>query len=61
MRSGWTYFEQVPIEEAETVLRRAAVLAEEPQKTLVPFRAPSRQAAEEFLSQQKGNPHQGQP
>ena len=60
MRSGWTYFEQVSIEEAETVLRRAAVLAEELQKTAVPFQAPSRHDAEEFLKQQQGNPPQGQ-
>jgi len=40
MRSRKTYFEQIPIEEAETVLRWAAAVAEELEKTPAPVPAP---------------------
>jgi hypothetical protein len=61
MRLGKTYFEQVPIEEAETVLRWARARAEELEKTPAPFQAPGRQAAEESLKEQESNPFKRQP
>jgi hypothetical protein len=54
MRGEKTYFEQVPIDEAEAVLRREAALAEELGKTPAPF-------TEEFLMQQESNPSKAQP
>ena len=60
MRRGGTYFEQVPIGEAETVLRRAAALIEEQEKTPAPLQAPKQQPAGELLKQQEDDPSQGQ-
>ena len=60
MRNRETYFEQVPIAIVETVLRRAAALAEELEKTPAPVSAPGRQAVEEILKQQESTPSKGQ-
>jgi hypothetical protein len=61
MRNRETYFEQVPIEIVETVLRQAATLAEELEKTPAPVPSPGRQAVEELLKQQGNTPSKGQP
>ena len=61
MRSRKTYFEQVPIEEAETVLRWAAAVAEEREKTPAPVPAPGREAVDKLLKKQENNPSKGQP
>ncbi len=61
MRNRETYFEQVPIEMVETVLRQAATLAEELEKAPAPISAPGRQAVEELLEQQESTPSKGQP
>jgi len=53
MRNRETYFEQVPIEMVETVLRQAAALAEELEKGPAPVPALERQAVEELLKQQE--------
>ena len=60
MRNRETYFEQVPIEMVETVLRQAAALAEELEKTPAPVPALERQAVEELLNQQESTPSKGQ-
>ena len=60
MRNRETYFEQVPIEIVETVLRQAAALAEELEKTPAPVPALERQAVEELLNQQESTPSKGQ-
>ena len=54
MRNRETYFEQVPIAIVETVLRRAAALAEL-EKTPAPVPL-GRQAVEELLKQQESTP-----
>jgi hypothetical protein len=56
MRNRETYFEQVPIEMVETVLRQAAALAEELAKGPAPVPALERQAVEELLKQQESTP-----
>jgi hypothetical protein len=56
MRNRETYFEQVPIEMVETVLRQAAALAEELEKGPEPVPALERQAVEELLKQQESTP-----
>ena len=56
MRSRETYFEQVPIEIVETVLRQAVALAEELEKTPAPVPALERQAVEKLLQQQESTP-----
>lgn len=61
MRNRGTYFEQVPIEIAETVLRQAAALAEELEETPAPVPTLGRQAVEELLRQQESNPSKGRP
>lgn len=61
MRNRETYFEQVPIAIVETVLRQAAALAEELEKTPAPVPAPGRQAVEELLKQQESTPSKGKP
>ena len=61
MRYRETYFEQVPIAIVETVLRQAAALAEELEKTPAPVPAPGRQAVEEILKQQESTPSKEQP
>jgi len=59
MRNRETYFEQVPIAIVETVLRRAAALAEL-EKTPAPVPL-GRQAVEELLKQQESTPSKWQP
>jgi len=61
MRNRETYFEQVPIAMVETVLRQAAALAEELEKTPAPVTALGRQAVEELLKQPESFPSKGQP
>jgi len=61
MRNRETYFEQVPIEIVETVLRQTAAVAEEPEKTPASVPALERQALEELLQQQENTPSKGQP
>ena len=61
MRNRETYFEQVPIAIVETVLRQAAALAEELEKTPAPVPALERQAIEELLDQQESTPSKGRP
>jgi len=61
MRNRETYFEQVPIEIVETVLRQAAALAEELEKTPASVPALERQAMEELLNQQESTPSKGRP
>ena len=61
MRNRETHFEQVPIEVAETVLRQAAAIAEELEKTPAPVPALGRHAVEELLKQQESTPSKGQP
>ena len=56
MRNRETYFEQVPIETVETVLRQAAAVAEELEKTSAPVPALERQATEGSLKQQESTP-----
>jgi len=56
MRNRETYFEHVPIEIVETVLRQAAAVAEELEKTPAPVPAPGRQAVEELLKQLESTP-----
>ncbi len=56
MRNRETYFEQVPIAIVETVLRRAAALAEELEKTPAPVPALGCQPVEELLKQQESTP-----
>jgi len=53
MRNRETYFEQVPIEIVETVLRQAAEVAEELEKTPAQVAALERQAVKELLKQQE--------
>ena len=61
MRNGETYFEQVPIEVADTVLRQAAALAEELQQKPAPVPGLGRETTEEFLQQRESTPSKGQP
>jgi len=61
MRNRETYFEQVPIAIAETVLRQAAALAEELEKTPAQVAALERQALQELLKQQESTPSKEQP
>ena len=61
MRNRETYFEQVPIEMVETVLRQAAALAEELEKTPAQVAALERQALQELLKQQESTPSKEQP
>jgi len=61
MRNRETYFEQVPIAKVETVLRQAAALAEELEKTPAQVAALERQALEELLKQQESTPSKEQP
>ncbi len=61
MRNRETYFEQVPIAIVETVLRQAAALAEELEKTPAQVAALERQALEELLKQQESTPSKEQP
>ena len=61
MRNRETYFEQVPIEIAETVLRQAAEVAEGLEKTSEPVPALGGQVVEELLEQQGNTPSKGQP
>jgi hypothetical protein len=53
MRNRETYFEQVPIETVEKVVRQAAAAADELEKTSAPVLAPERQATEDSLKQQE--------
>ena len=57
MRNRETYFEQVPIEIVETVLRQAA-LAEELEKTPEPVPALGGQVLEPLLKPQENTPSQ---
>ncbi len=61
MRNRETYFEQVPIAIVETVLRQAAALGEELEKTPAQVAALERQALEELLKQQESTPSKEQP
>ncbi len=61
MRNRETYFEQVPIAIVETVLRQAAALTEELEKTPAQVAALERQALEELLKQQESTPSKEQP
>jgi hypothetical protein len=61
MRNRERYFEQVPIAVAETVLRQAAALRKELEKTPAPVLALERQATEGLLKQQESTPSKGQP
>jgi hypothetical protein len=60
MRNKETYFDQVPIEVAETVLRQAAAAATLPERTPAEVSAQKQQAATELLQQDESVPSKGQ-
>ncbi len=52
MRNRETYFEQVPIETVEAILRRDAAQARVPEESTAATGAPDRRAVEEFGTQE---------
>jgi hypothetical protein len=60
-KAGKHFSSKFPIAEAEIVLRQAAALAQEPEKTPALVPVIGCQIAEEFLKQQESNPSKGKP
>jgi|HubBroStandDraft_3_1064219.scaffolds.fasta_scaffold123684_2 hypothetical protein len=61
MRHKETYFDQVPIEVAETVLRRAAEEATPPERSPAETSPQKRRSADEHSQRDKSIPSKGQP